>query len=238
MASNSGQTITTVPSTSGQDTEITSIIGFAAVLVILVAAIVAVLFLCTCYGLCKLHSQSVESGQPESNLIPHRTGMIPLPSPREHISPAVNARTKSPSFQNSVDLNVISEPLPSASMSKPTAINSSRKLLCQPDQSHLLKSETTCQPRHIATLPPLQLLAGHIENQHLDCTVEAQNLNIPIERHDLSKSAGYTNGYRHSVSPMSASGDVREKRMTQSIERNTVSAMACRITKHSYSTEV
>lgn len=141
-----------MPST-GQGTDITSIVGFAAVLVILVAAIVAVLFLCTCYGLCKFHSRPVESGLPPTS----RRGLIPLPSPIEHTSPAIlNAKKKSPSFQNSplaVDLNVVPhQPIPSAGKPRSLAVNLAP--LPQPGQS--LQHKSACR----------QTTAQYVSTQH------------------------------------------------------------------------
>lgn len=112
---------TSMPPISGQDTEITSIIGFVAVLIILVAAVLAVICLCTCYGVLKLHSQPTEAtATPNSN---SRRGLVPLPSPgallppqrllhdpRVPLPPSIiplqeppqlSTKNKSPSFQNS-----------------------------------------------------------------------------------------------------------------------------------------
>ena len=105
----------TLSSNAGEDTEVTSIIGFAAVLVILVGAIVAILFVCICYGLCKLHSEPAVNGRHPTNQTTPRRNMVPLPSPRVTQPPVrpLNAKRKSPSFQNSpLAVNLATRQLP------------------------------------------------------------------------------------------------------------------------------
>lgn len=69
----------TSPSTPAPDTQTSSIIAFAAVLIILVIASVTTLFLCLCYGFCKLHSRpasQVPKRSPSS-----RRNSVPIHSP-------------------------------------------------------------------------------------------------------------------------------------------------------------
>ena len=110
--------------TLGHNTpEATSIIGFAAVLTILVVAMVAVLLLCICYGFCKFHSRPAMERATVARPTPSsRRNSIPLPSPRTpklqsganyqrtpthstsfllHSARPFNITTKSSSFNNS-----------------------------------------------------------------------------------------------------------------------------------------
>ena len=107
-------TATLPPPSNTPGPQITSIVGFAAVLTILVGAIVAVLLLCICYGLCRLHNRPVEervsSIQPTSS---SRRNSISLPSP--HVPKPQSAlhlqlQQRTPTHYNSF-------PLPSTSHS-------------------------------------------------------------------------------------------------------------------------
>ena len=168
----SGQASTTEqPPTSGQEA---SIIGFAAVLVILVAAIVIILFLCICYGLCKLHSRPPVS----RNVNSRPPSMIPLPSPRtvQPKSPAKNL--KSPSFQNSPDFYAMTHPPNSTSdvaviNLAQLPVNISRKTTAQ-----YTTVDSKNRPQHSAPLSPLQFQTLYVD--------------------------GPTEGYQRSATPKSA----------------------------------
>lgn len=243
------------------DTDITSIIGFAAVLIILVGAIVAVLFLCICYGFCKLNTQQVSVNTT------HGRGMVPLPSPRTtqplHASPAIlRATRKSTSFQNTplaVALNADSPypaPAPSSSTIKsPNAVNLAQapsSYLHHSDQNHVT-SKSVAIAQHVSVLSQQHTVTAHrvpvsLELQSLHngtpvtpvaVSLELQSLHVDVPvplnrpRPDASGPASFP---KHCGTPKSASGDLREDR--------TVSAMACRMDMnkskllHSFSTEV
>lgn len=268
MDTTSGQDtgVTTVASISGQGTEITSIIGFAAVLVILVAAILAVLFLCTCYGFCKLHSRPAEDAIPATPNHGSRRGMIPLPSPREPPA-ALNAKKKSPSFQNSpLAVEQVSEPrhLPptvisrSHSPAQVTKIAESAHLLSLVSHTHQHQGSggsqqtsahyisTSRKPNRVATLPPLQLHPLHAEPE----SIESRHFNAgPVETiatlcigssvENLNGPVCESSSSRDCITP--GSGDMLK---TLHLGQRSASTMACRIADTAnhkispYSTEV
>lgn len=232
MDSTSGQdtAFTTVASVSGQqDTEVTSIIGFAAVLVILVAAVLAVIFLCTCYGLCKLHSRPAENRTQGTSDRARRRAMIPLPSPRE-LPATLNAKRKSSSFQNSplaVDLTPISAPPTVVGMlHSPALIH-----LARPPPLALRDQQRSDGPQlAIAQTRSLQL---HPVHAGPGC-IEARHFNGLMETTDSSKTVVKLNGKlcegrssERCITPGSASGDTRQP---AHLGRTTVSVVtACSI---------
>ena len=143
-----------VPPISGQDTEVTSIIGFVAVLIILVSAVLAVICLCTCYGVCKLHSQPAEDTTP----IPaSRRGLIPVPSPGVPLPPSRPPLHGSrPPLQSSI--------MPPREQPRLSAKNKSRSFQNSPYYMVGMNASTPPPSGGLMPCPPLQVrhLAHHI----------------------------------------------------------------------------